>query len=116
MWIERDSASKFGAFGFDESFRIFQNLELKHIKSKVRTTCICPFYINTGIFEGVKAKFPLILPIMRDKNGPQIELLTQFYRMRKFVCYGGCKITFVLLWQELCCQLIYLTIWHFIWV
>ena len=57
------SASKFGAFGFNESLR----MELKHMKSKVRTTCICPFYINTGMFEGVKTKYPLILPIMSEE-------------------------------------------------
>lgn len=42
-------ASKFGAVGFNEALR----LELKAMKSKVRTTCIMPFYINTGMFKGV---------------------------------------------------------------
>lgn len=39
-------ASKFGAVGFNESLR----MELNYAKSKVRTTCICPYYINTGMF------------------------------------------------------------------
>ena len=43
-------ASKFGAFGIDESLRT----ELKKIGSNIKTTCICPFYINTGMFEGAK--------------------------------------------------------------
>ena len=38
-------ASKFGAVGFDESLRF----ELRSLKSKVRTTCICPYFINTGM-------------------------------------------------------------------
>jgi all-trans-retinol dehydrogenase (NAD+) len=42
-------ASKFGAVGFDESLR----MELNSLKSNVRTTCICPYYIDTGMFEGV---------------------------------------------------------------
>ncbi len=42
-------ASKFGAVGFNESLR----MELKSLNSKVKTTCICPYYINTGMFQGV---------------------------------------------------------------
>ena len=56
-------ASKFGAFGFNESLR----MELKQQKSNVKTTVICPFYINTGMFEGVKTRFPFLLPILEEK-------------------------------------------------
>ena len=56
-------ASKFGAFGFDESLR----MEMKKIKSKVKTTCICPYFINTGMFEGASSKFPMLLPILEEK-------------------------------------------------
>ena len=44
-------ASKFGAFAIDESIR----LELKKSGDykNVKTTCICPYYINTGMFDGV---------------------------------------------------------------
>lgn len=42
-------ASKFGAVGFDESLR----MELRNSGSQVKTTCICPYYINTGMFDGV---------------------------------------------------------------
>ena len=42
-------ASKFGAVGFDESLR----MELRKLKSNVKTTCICPYYIDTGMFSGV---------------------------------------------------------------
>ncbi len=55
-------ASKFGAVGFNESLR----LELRSSRSKVKTTCICPFYINTGMFDGVKSKFPILLPILEE--------------------------------------------------
>jgi all-trans-retinol dehydrogenase (NAD+) len=51
--------SKFASFGFDESLR----LELKKLGSPVKTTCVCPFFINTGMFEGVKTQFPL-LPLL----------------------------------------------------
>jgi len=55
-------ASKFGAFGFDESLR----MELKQLKSNVRTTCICPYYINTGMFDGVQSKYEFLLPILQE--------------------------------------------------
>lgn len=54
------SASKAAILNFDESLR----LELKSLSSEVRTTVICPFYINTGMFDGVKTRFPMLLPIL----------------------------------------------------
>eukprot|EP00345_Euplotes_harpa_P001566 CAMPEP_0168321914 /NCGR_PEP_ID=MMETSP0213-20121227/2572_1 /TAXON_ID=151035 /ORGANISM="Euplotes harpa, Strain FSP1.4" /LENGTH=222 /DNA_ID=CAMNT_0008323691 /DNA_START=235 /DNA_END=903 /DNA_ORIENTATION=- len=54
------SASKFAAFGFDESLRA----EMKKYGINVKTTCICPYYIKTGMFEGVKSKVPLLLPFV----------------------------------------------------
>jgi all-trans-retinol dehydrogenase (NAD+) len=53
-------ASKFAAFGFDESLR----MELGRAKSAVKTTVVCPFFIDTGMFAGVKTRFPLFLPIL----------------------------------------------------
>jgi all-trans-retinol dehydrogenase (NAD+) len=58
------SASKFGAFGYHEALA----MELRRSRSAVRTTLICPFYIDTGLFEGVSSRFPLILPIMKSEN------------------------------------------------
>jgi all-trans-retinol dehydrogenase (NAD+) len=54
--------SKFAAFGFDESIR----MGLRSMKSKVRTTVVCPFFIDTGMFHGVKTRFPLVLPILKS--------------------------------------------------
>ena len=56
------SASKFAAFGFAEAIR----MELRKARSKVRTTIVCPFFIDTGLFEGVKTRFPLLLPILKQ--------------------------------------------------
>lgn len=54
-------ASKFAAVGFDESLR----LELRRLGHKgIRTTVICPFYIDTGMFAGVKSRFSWLLPIL----------------------------------------------------
>ena len=46
--------SKFGAFGIDESLR----QECKKLNYNIKTTCICPFFINTGMFDGAKGRFP----------------------------------------------------------
>jgi len=53
-------ASKFAAVGFDESLR----LELKRLGHPIRTTVVCPYYIDTGMFRGVKTRFSWLLPIL----------------------------------------------------
>lgn len=59
------SASKFAAVGFDESLRV----ELKRMGHRgIRTTVVCPYFINTGMFKGVKTRFPFILPIMEPDD------------------------------------------------
>ena len=53
------AASKWAAIGWSDSVRI----ELQEMKSKVRVTTIAPYYITTGMFDGVKSKvFPLLNP------------------------------------------------------
>jgi len=54
------SASKFAAVGFDEALR----LELGREGREIRTTVICPFYVSTGMFEGVRTRFSWLLPIL----------------------------------------------------
>ncbi|MDD5713007.1 MAG: SDR family oxidoreductase, partial [Smithellaceae bacterium] len=49
------SATKFALMGLNEALR----LELGNNKSKVKTTVICPYLINTGMFAGMKAPFGL---------------------------------------------------------
>lgn len=56
------SASKFAAVGFMESLRA----ELRAQDSAVNTLTVCPFYINTGMFDGVQTKFPALLPILDE--------------------------------------------------
>ena len=48
-------ASKFGAFAIDECLRSEMK---KNGHNYIKTTCICPFFINTGMFDGVKSYFP----------------------------------------------------------
>lgn len=51
-------SSKYAAVGLDDSLRA--ELFAKGYDG-IHTTCICPYYINTGMFEGVKSKvFPIL--------------------------------------------------------
>ena len=52
------AASKWGAIGWSDSVRI----ELQEMKSNVRMTTIAPYYIKTGMFNGVKSVFPVLEP------------------------------------------------------
>ena len=58
------SASKFAAFGFTESLRN----ELRARGSAVSTVLVAPYYINTGMFDGVTTKFPRLLPILDEDD------------------------------------------------
>ena len=52
-------ASKWAVIGWSDSLRI----ELHQAKSRVRVTTIAPYYINTGMFEGVHSPiFPILDP------------------------------------------------------
>ena len=58
------AASKFAAVGFNESLR----QELRRSGSGVRTTAVCPYYIDTGMFKGVKTRFPFLLPVLKEQD------------------------------------------------
>ena len=57
------SASKFAHFGFDEALR----MEIKQLKQNIHTTIVTPYFINTGMFDGVKSRFSFLLPLL-DEN------------------------------------------------
>lgn len=82
------SPSKFGAVGFAQSLRA----ELRHRGSNIHTLLYCPYYISTGMFEGVTTKFDWILPILKPETaarhvldaleaGHQMKVDPQFVRM-----------------------------------
>ncbi|XP_058274952.1 short chain dehydrogenase/reductase family 16C, member 5a isoform X1 [Hemibagrus wyckioides] len=57
-------ASKFAAVGFAESVA----LELIATgKDGIKTTIVCPYFINTGMFDGCKTKWPHLLPILQPE-------------------------------------------------
>ena len=57
-------ASKFGAVGFHESLRS----ELRRTGPSVRTSLICPFFVDTGMFAGVQTRFRFLLPILEPSR------------------------------------------------
>ncbi|NXO58856.1 RDHE2 dehydrogenase, partial [Aramus guarauna] len=55
------SSSKFAAVGFAESV----DLEMRSLgKTGVKTTIVCPYLINTGMFDGCRSKWPRLFPIL----------------------------------------------------
>ncbi|MDG1753992.1 MAG: SDR family oxidoreductase [Rhodothermales bacterium] len=58
------AASKFAAVGFDEAMRV----EFRHRNIPIHTTLVAPFFINTGMFKGVKTRFSWLLPIMDQEK------------------------------------------------
>jgi short-subunit dehydrogenase len=58
------AASKWAAIGWSDSVRI----ELQEMKSNVHVTTIAPYFINTGMFDGVKSP---ILPIQQPEPTAQ---------------------------------------------
>jgi all-trans-retinol dehydrogenase (NAD+) len=58
------SASKFAAVGFNESLRA----ELRRIAPGVRTTVVCPYFVDTGMFAGVRTRFSALLPILKEND------------------------------------------------
>ncbi|TKR62463.1 hypothetical protein L596_026419 [Steinernema carpocapsae] len=57
-------ASKFGAVGFAEALRS----EVQTMgKNGVHVTTVCPYFIDTGMFDGVKTFSPTFLPILQPE-------------------------------------------------
>ncbi len=57
------SASKHAAVGFAESL----GAELRKEGSPVTSLVACPYYVSTGMFDGVRTRIPALLPILRPE-------------------------------------------------
>jgi short-subunit dehydrogenase len=53
-------ASKWAAIGWSDSLRI----EMQYLNTNVKVTTVTPYYINTGMFDGVKSQ---IIPILKPE-------------------------------------------------
>ncbi|GGH40947.1 short-chain dehydrogenase [Mangrovimonas yunxiaonensis] len=81
-------ASKWSLIGWSDSVR----LEMKQMDKNVHVTTILPYYINTGMFDGVKSKIPILEPeataltIVKaiEKNKKLISIPGYIYRFTRF--------------------------------
>lgn len=81
------AASKWSVIGWSDSLR----LEMKQLKKDVHITTIMPYYINTGMFDGVKSKIPILEPeataltIVKaiEKNKNMITIPGYIYRFTR---------------------------------
>jgi short-subunit dehydrogenase len=72
------SASKHAAVGFAESLRY----ELRRYAPEVQTTLVCPFYINTGMFDGASSRVPWLMPIL-DEARVVAKIISAIERNRR---------------------------------
>ena len=70
------AASKWAVIGWSDSVRI----ELKRMRSRVRFTTVAPYYINTGMFDGVRSR---VFPIL-DPERTSRKILNAIERNRDF--------------------------------
>ena len=83
-------ASKWAAIGWSDSVRI----ELQEQKSPVRVTTVTPYYINTGMFNGVKSP---IIPILNPENtAKKIIRAVEKNRIFRGIPFG---LHFIRFWQ-----------------
>ena len=82
------AASKWSVFSWSDSLRI----EMKQLKKDIKVTTILPYYINTGMFDGVKSRIPILdaektaLTIIKaiERNKKIITIPWWIYRFTRF--------------------------------
>ena len=82
------AASKWALIGWSDSLR----LEMKQLKKNIIVTTILPYYISTGMFEGVQSKIPILntettaLKIIKaiEKNKKMVTIPGYIYRFTRF--------------------------------
>lgn len=87
-------ASKFGALGFDEALHM--ELQVSG-KTGVHTTAVCPFFINTGMFDGVKTRFPSLLPIL-DPDWVTDKIINAVLRNQPIILLP--RILYLFVWMK----------------
>lgn len=81
------AASKWSMIGWSDSLRV----EMKQLKKNIQVTTIMPYYINTGMFDGVRSKIPILdqeaaaLTIIKaiEKNKRMQTLPGYIYRLTR---------------------------------
>lgn len=86
------AASKWGVIGWSDSVRI----ELQDSRSDVHITTVAPYYINTGMFDGVKSR---IIPILKPEYVAR-RIIKGIERNRTF-CGIPFGFHFIRFWQAI---------------
>lgn len=81
-------ASKWSLIGWSDSLR----LEMKQLQKNIQVTTIMPYYINTGMFDGVQSKIPILNPdaaaltIIKaiEKDKKMVTIPGYLYRLTRF--------------------------------
>lgn len=89
-------ASKWSLIGFSDSLR----LEMEQLNKNIKVTTIMPYYINTGMFDGVQSKIPILEPetaaltIIKaiEKNKRMVTIPGYIYRLTR-IAQGILPIT-----------------------
>ena len=74
------SASKWSLIGWSDSLR----LEMKQLNKKVFVTTIMPYYINTGMFDGVQSRIPILEP-----EAAALTIITAIEKNKRMVTMPG---------------------------
>jgi hypothetical protein len=82
------AASKWALIGWSDSLR----LEMKQQNKNLHVTTIMPYYINTGMFDGVQSKIPILEPeaaaltIIKaiEKNKKMLTIPGYIYKLTRF--------------------------------
>ena len=74
------AASKWAAVGWSDSVR----LEMKELKKDIHVTTIMPYYINTGMFDGVESRIPILDPEVAAKT-----IIDAFLAKKRMVTVPG---------------------------
>lgn len=80
--------SKWSVIGWSDSLRI----EMKQMNKNIGITTVMPYYINTGMFDGVRSKIPILKPeavalkIIKaiEKNKKMLTIPGYIYRLTRF--------------------------------
>lgn len=74
------ASSKWALIGWSDSLR----LEMKQKNKAINVTTIMPYYINTGMFDGVKSKIPILEP-----EASALTIVKAIERNKKIVTIPG---------------------------
>ena len=74
------AASKWAIFAWSDSLR----LEMKQLQKNIQVTTILPYYINTGMFDGVQSRIPIL-----DAEATALTSIKAIEKNKKIITIPG---------------------------